>query len=60
MNPHSVGKERLARWPGSPSFPGRPGQLPPNSPLSPADKIRGWQSHPPVWCNADSSHPSDR
>lgn len=50
--PCSVGKQRPALLPGSLSFPGSPGQLPPNSLLSAADKIRSWQSHPPVCCAA--------
>lgn len=55
-NPCSVGKCCPALRPGSPTFPG--GRPSPHQPLSAADKIRGWQSHPPVRCTAGSSHPS--
>lgn len=46
-----------------PSSPGRQPELPggrtsPQQPLSAADKIRGWHSHPPVCCTAGSSLPS--
>lgn len=43
-----------------PVLPGAAQPAPAPQPLSSADKIRGWQSHPPVCCAAGSSHPSDR
>lgn len=55
-NLRSVGKRCPALQPGSPSFPGD--RASPQQPLSAADKIRGWHSHPPVCCTAGSSLPS--